>query len=56
MLKKQEPQKDEKYCPYDGIAYSKAPGYVSGYGCPVCDAGGPYHLPVPISTPDKKVK
>lgn len=25
-------------CPWDGIEYSSVPGYVSGYGCPVCGA------------------
>jgi len=30
-------------CPYDGIAFKKVPGYVSGYGCPVCK-GLSYHL------------
>jgi hypothetical protein len=46
-IDKRKPSKDEKPCPYDGIAYSKVPGYVSGYGCPVCKGIGPYHLPIP---------
>lgn len=44
---KREPGFDERYCPYDGVAYSKVPGYVSGYGCPVCKAISSYHLPIP---------
>lgn len=31
-------------CPYDGVAYSKVPGYVKGYGCPVCKGIGPSHI------------
>ena len=31
-------------CPYAGIAYSEVPGYISGYGCPVCGGIGPSHL------------
>ena len=46
MFPKREPQEGEVYCPYDGIAYSKVPGYISGYGCPVCGGIGQYHLPV----------
>lgn len=33
-------------CPYTGIAYSRVPGYVSGYGCPVCKGIGIEHLTV----------
>lgn len=43
---KRKPARGEQLCPYDGISYSKVPGYVSGYGCPVCKAIGPHHLPV----------
>lgn len=46
MFPKREPQEGEVYCPYDGIAYSKVPGYISGYGCPVCGAIGQYHVPI----------
>lgn len=45
---KRKPRKGERLCPFDNIAYSKVPGYVSGYGCPVCKAIGQYHLPVPV--------
>jgi hypothetical protein len=31
-------------CPYDGVAYRKVPGYVPGYGCPVCKGIGPSHV------------
>jgi hypothetical protein len=43
---KQKPKKGQVLCPYDGIAYSQVPGYVSGYGCPVCEAISFYHVPV----------
>lgn len=43
---KREPGPDETLCPYDGIAYRKVPGYMEGYGCPVCKAISFYHLPV----------
>ena len=46
MFPKREPQQGEVCCPYDGVAYSKVPGYISGYGCPVCGAIGQYHLPI----------
>lgn len=36
----------EQPCPYTGIAYSNVPGYVTGYGCPVCKAIGPSHLTI----------
>lgn len=49
-FQKREPGEGEKPCPYDGIAYSQVPGYVSGYGCPVCEAISAYHLPVPVDT------
>lgn len=41
-----EPNENEDACPYDGIAYSQIPGYISGYGCPICKGIGPYHLPI----------
>lgn len=44
-----KPQADagiEQPCPYTGIAYSSVPGYVTGYGCPVCKAIGPSHLTI----------
>ena len=44
--RKKEPTEEETHCPYDGIANSQIPGYVSGYGCPVCKAIGAYHVPV----------
>lgn len=44
---KRQPAKGEKLCPYDDVAYERVPGYVSGYGCPVCKAISFYHLPVP---------
>ncbi len=34
-------------CPYTGLAYSEVPGYISGYGCPVCKGIGPSHLTLP---------
>ena len=34
---------DRRPCPFAGVAYSKVPGYVSGYGCPVCKGIGPAH-------------
>jgi len=43
---KRIPQDGEIHCPYDGVAYSSVPGYISGYGCPVCGAIGAYHLPI----------
>jgi hypothetical protein len=46
IFMKRKPKKNEKLCSYDGIAYSKVPGYISGYGCPVCKGIGPYHLPI----------
>ena len=46
MFPKRKPQKGEMDCPYDGIAYSNVPGYIGGYGCPVCGAISFYHLPV----------
>jgi len=30
-------------CPYDGTAYKEIPGYVDGYGCPVCGGLREYH-------------
>ena len=49
-FEKRLPGKGETLCPYDGVAYWQVPNYVSGYGCPVCNAIGPYHLPVPVGT------
>ena len=46
MIKKRKPQKEEKPCPYDNVFYWEIPGYIEGYGCPVCKAIGPYHLPI----------
>ncbi len=43
---KREPLNGEIHCPYDNITYNHVPGYVEGYGCPVCKAIGTYHLPV----------
>ncbi len=31
-------------CPYHNIPYENVPGYVSGYGCPVCKGIGESHL------------
>jgi hypothetical protein len=52
MLFKRNPGKGEKKCPYDGIKYSKIPGY-TWHGCPICKSVGPWHLPVPDNTDDK---
>jgi hypothetical protein len=30
-------------CPYNGVAYKHVPGYVEGYGCPVCGGIGEAH-------------
>jgi len=38
---------NERLCPYDGKLYEQVPGYISGYGCPVCKGIGNFHLPVP---------
>ena len=38
--------KAEVPCPYTGIAYEQVPGYVPGYGCPVCKAISFNHLTV----------
>lgn len=46
MFDKGVPLENEIYCPYDDTSYNQVPGYVSGYGCPVCKAIGVYHLPV----------
>lgn len=46
MFKKRWPKKGERFCPYDGVAYGRVPGYIVGYGCPVCKAIGNFHLPV----------
>lgn len=37
-------------CPYDGVAFFEVPGYVSGYGCPLCGSvrSDRMHLPVPV--------
>ena len=40
----------EKPCPYDGVLYSKVPGYIEGYGCPVCKAIGFSHLSIVEAT------
>ncbi len=39
-------QPAEKPCPYTGIAYENVPGYIPGYGCPVCKAISWSHLTV----------
>jgi hypothetical protein len=26
----------QEKCPYDGVPFEEVPGYVSGYGCPIC--------------------
>lgn len=38
-------------CPYEGIAYSKVPGYVPGQGCPVCKGTGTGHINIEDSCP-----
>lgn len=34
-----------RMCPHEGAKFKDVPGYVEGYGCPVCK-GLSYHLPV----------
>lgn len=48
--RKRKPGKGEKPCPYDDVPYKDVPGYVPGYGCPVCKAISFYHLPVPADS------
>ncbi len=36
---------NEKLCPYNRVTFSSIPGYIPGYGCPVCK-GLSYHVPV----------
>ncbi len=43
---------NEKLCPYDGVAYKDVPGYIPGYGCPICKAISSFHLPVPDGIPE----
>jgi hypothetical protein len=35
---------NDRECPFYGIAYDEVPGYVIGYGCPVCEAIGTAHV------------
>ena len=35
VLKKMLGEK-KQMCPHDGVSFEKIPGYVEGYGCPVC--------------------
>lgn len=46
LTQKRQPAEGEIACPYDGVAYRDVPGYVEGYGCPVCKAISFHHLPV----------
>jgi hypothetical protein len=39
-------------CPHHGKPYKEVPGYVSGYGCPVCKGIGPSHVKVVAICPD----
>lgn len=31
-------------CPFRGIPYKRLPGYLSGFGCPVCGSTGDLHI------------
>lgn len=39
-------------CPHARTPYRDVPGYVSGYGCPVCKGVGPAHVKVVAINPE----
>lgn len=43
----------ERPCPYTGVAYNRVPGYVEGYGCPVCKAIGSFHINVTVDEAER---
>ncbi len=47
VFPKREPGEGEKLCPNDGITYSDVPDNEDNFGCPICKAVGPHHLPIP---------
>lgn len=46
IFSKRVPLMDGVLCLYDGIAYEDIPGYIDGYGCPICKGSSFYHLPI----------